>query len=165
MTSLAIDSAQPTDVDAIAAILNHAIENTTAIWYDQPRTTEQVAAWIDERLRAGLPFLVARRDGAVVGYTTYGQFRPWPAYRQSVELTIMVDRAHQRRGIGRRLLERLLDEAQRAGVHAIIAGIEAGNQPSIELHRRLGFVEVGRLPEVGRKFDRWLTLVLMQRVL
>jgi phosphinothricin acetyltransferase len=165
MTSLEIDRALPADVDAIAAILNDAIENTTASWYDLPRTPEQVAAWIDDRTRSAHPFLVARRAGSVVGFSSYGPFRPWPGYRQTVELSIFVDRAHHRQGIGRKLVEALVDKARQAGVHVIVAGIEANNRASIELHRALGFVEVGRMPEVGRKFDRWLTLVFMQRTM
>ena len=165
MADLVIDRAQPADVAGITTILNEAITYTSAVWYDEPRTEADVSTWIEDRTRAGQPFLVARLDGQVVGFTSYGQFRPWPGYRHSVELSIFVDGGHRRQGIGRRLVEALLDEARRSKLHAIIAGVEAANEASLELHRQLGFVEVGRMPEVGRKFDRWLTLVLMQRML
>ena len=165
MADLVIDRAQPADVAGITTIFNEAITYTAAVWYDEPRTEADMSTWIADRTRAGQPFLVARLDGQVVGFTTYGQFRPWPGYRHSVELSIFVDGGHRRRGIGRQLVTTLLNEARQAGVHVIIAGIEADNEASLELHRRLGFVEVGRMPEVGKKFNRWLTLVLMQRML
>lgn len=165
MPKLIIDRAQPADLERIAAILNDAIANTAAVWFDAPRTLPEVAAWLDERSKQGQPFLVARQGKDVVGFTTYGQFRPWPGYRHSVELSIFVDAAHRRRGIGRNLIEALVLAAKTAGMHAIVAGVEATNEASLQLHQQLGFVEVGRLPEVGRKFDRWLTLVFLQRLL
>lgn len=165
MADLIIDRAQPSDVPAITLIHNEAITYTVASWFDEPRSEAEVARWIDDRVRAGHPFLVARLDGQTVGFTSYGQFRPYPGYRHTAELSIFVDAAYRRQGVGRRLIEALVEHARQAGMHSIVAGIEASNEPSLELHRRLGFVEVGRLPEVGRKFQRWLTLVFMQKML
>ena len=81
-----------------------------------------------------------------------------------MEDTIHVDGAHHRRGVGRALLGALIDEAPRRDVHVIVAGLDSANLASIELHRSMRFTEVARMPEVGRKFDRWLDLVLMQRI-
>ena len=160
-----IVDAQPADVSGIAAILNDAIRHTTSVWYDEPKTVPELQDWFAAKQRDGLPVLVARAGDAVAGYATYGPFRPWPGYRATVEHSVYVAAGHRRAGLGRRLLQSLIERAGAAGLHAMIGGIEAGNDASLRLHATLGFFEVGRLPEVGRKFDRWLTLVFMQRLL
>lgn len=106
--------------------------------------------------------------GNVVGVATYGDFRDSvqrEGYRFTVEHTIHVDEHTRGLGVGRALMEALVDRARAAGLHAMIGAIDGENQESLAFHERLGFVEVGRLPEVGRKFDRWLDLVLVQRTL
>jgi len=109
---------------------------------------------------------VAVRDGAVAGYAYAGPYRARPAYRWSVEDSIYIDPAAQRRGIGRALLDRLIAEAQARGFRQMIAVIgDAAQTPSIELHRAAGFRLVGTLESVGFKFGRWLDSVLMQRAL
>ena len=111
--------------------------------------------------------LVAELDGEVAGYTTWGSFRGgdrFPGYRHTVELTIHVDGRWHRQGVGRALLTALIERARALDVHALVAGIDADNGASIDLHRAMGFVEVGRMPEVGRKHGRWLDLVLVQRM-
>ena len=118
--------------------------------------------------RAGSPVFVAEVDDEVVGYTCSGAFRGgprFPGYDQTVELTIHVRSDHHGQGIGRALMDRLVDEARARAIHVIVAGIDADNHESIAFHTRLGFVEVARMPETGRKFDRWLDLVFMQRIL
>jgi phosphinothricin acetyltransferase len=160
-----IRDATADDQPSILAITNHFIASGTAVWTDRPLTPEQRSAWLAERQQRGLPILVADDDGDVVGFASYGPFRPWDGYRHTVELSVYVAPGCERRGIGRRLVTSLLERAADSGVHVIVAGIEAGNTASLGLHSSLGFVEVGRMPEVGRKFDRWLDLVLMQRIL
>jgi L-amino acid N-acyltransferase YncA len=179
MSLVSLRSASSADVSAIASILNHAIANTTAVWYQQAKTEAEIAAWLDEKYRNELPVLVATAvDGdsamspgvddigssEVIAYATYGPFRPWPGYRKTVEHSIYVAPQARRQGIGQKL-QALIEHASQAGYHAMIGGIEAENHGSLALHRRLGFDEVGRLPEVGRKFDRWLTLVFVQKML
>jgi phosphinothricin acetyltransferase len=138
---------------------------TTAVWYDLAKTDADMLDWFAKKRTLDHPVLVARIGKQVVGYATYGPFRAFPGYRHTVEHSVYVDQAYHRQGVGRLLLTRLIDEASDAGLHVMVGGIEAGNEASLALHRLLGFHEVGRLPEVGRKFDRWLTLVFVQLIL
>lgn len=160
-----IRPAETTDAAAILAIQNHEIATGVALWNETPQTLEGVLAWRSERLEAGFPVLAAEQDGALVGYGSYGVFRPHEAYRRTVEHSVYVASQAQGRGIGRALLDALEARARAAGVHVMIGGVEAGNAPSIALHRAAGFVETARMPEVGVKFGRRLTLVLLQKTL
>ena len=101
----------------------------------------------------------------MAGFASLSPYRDRPAYRTTVEDSVYVDRRHQGRGIGRRLLGELLDRATESGFHAVMARIVGGHEASIALHRSLGFEVVGTEREVGRKFNRWLDVVLMQRLL
>jgi L-amino acid N-acyltransferase YncA len=115
-----------------------------------------------------LPVLVAEVDGAVVGFTAYEYFRgegKWPGYRLTMELSIHVAESHWGRGVGRSLIDALVERARAAGIHVLVAAIDGANEASIRFHERLGFEVVGRMPQTGTKFGRWLDLVLMQRIL
>jgi L-amino acid N-acyltransferase len=159
-----IRHATEADLPAILAIYNDAVENTTAIWNETPVDLDDRRAWLTTRTESGFPVLVAERDGETIGYASYGPFRAFEGFRHTAELSVYVNKAAHGGGIGRLLLTGLIEEARQRGVHVLIAGIEAGNTPSIRLHASLGFTETGRLPEVGRKFGRWLDLVFMQRI-
>lgn len=165
MSDVIIRPADREDLSAILAIYNDAVVNTTAIWNDDPVDLAERERWFQQRTDGGYPVLVADLGGSVAGYASYGPFRPFAGYRHSAELSIYVERNCRGRGIGRHLLAALVAEAERRGIHALIAGIEAENTASIALHRGFGFMEVARMPEVGQKFGRWLDLVLMQRLL
>jgi L-amino acid N-acyltransferase len=160
-----IRAATEADLPAILAITNDAILNTTSSWNHYPTTLEARRQWLVDRQAAGLPVLVGVAEGAVAGYGSYGSFRSWDGYRLTVEHSIYVDATFRRRGIGRRLLTALIDHATEADMHVMMGVISADNTISIALHEEFGFEIVGRLPEVGRKFDRWLDLVLMQKML
>lgn len=153
------------DADAIAAIYNDAVANTTAIWNEIPVDAANRAAWIAARQAAGFPVLVAVADGDVLGYASYGDFRAFDGYRATVEHSVYVTAAARGTGLGRALLARLIERARGQGKHAMVAAIEAGNAPSIRLHQALGFASVGLMPQVGQKFGRWLDLALMQLTL
>lgn len=163
--SATLRDAVAADAAAILAIYNHAVRATTAIWNSIESDLAGREAWLAERATAGFPVLVAEIDGMVAGYASYGHFRAWPGYRFTVEHSVYVADGAQGRGVGRALLEALIARARDAGKHAMIAGVEAGNTASIALHSSLGFREVGRLPQVGAKFDRWLDLVFLQLTL
>ncbi len=165
MNNILIDDAVTGDLPAIAAILNEAIENTTAVWYDEPRTPDWMGAWFELKRAKGWPVLVARSEGRVVGYASYGEFRPHAGYRDTLEHSVYVDGSVRGAGIGRLLLTALIERARANGVHVLVGGIAAENAASIALHGALGFEEVARMPEVGQKFGRWLTLIFMQKVL
>jgi phosphinothricin acetyltransferase len=160
-----IRNATEADLPAILAITNDAILNTTSSWNVDPTTLGARRQWLADRQAANLPVLVSVIEGAVAGFGSYGSFRAWDGYRLTVEHSIYVDATFRRRGVGRRLLAALIDHARDAGMHVMMGVISADNEVSITLHEQFGFATVGRLPEVGRKFDRWLDLVLMQKML
>lgn len=157
-----IRDATEADLPAILEIYNDAVIHSTAIWNEITVDLGNRKAWLAARRAKGFPVLAAERDGAVLGYASYGDWRAFDGYRHTVEHSVYVDKEARGGGIGRALMEALLARAKEAGVHAMIAAIEADNAPSIALHERLGFFHTGRYREVGTKFGRWLDLVTMQ---
>ena len=160
-----IRDASEADACGILRIYNDAVANATAIWNDQLSSLEARVAWLLERRQSGYPVLVAAEGDEVLGYASFGAFRPWDGYRHTVEHSVYVDGAARRRGVGHALMGELISRARALRKHVMIAGIEATNAPSLALHARLGFAKVGHLRSVGRKFDRWLDLVFMQLML
>ncbi|MET8650365.1 GNAT family N-acetyltransferase [Nocardia aurea] len=161
-----IRDARHADLPAILAIHNANIATSTAIWDIDQVGIEERENWFRDRGAAGMPVLVAEVDGDVAGYASYGQWRPKVGYRFSVENSVYIDERFHRRGLATALLTELISRASSSGrVHAMIAAIESSNEASVVLHERFGFVIVGRLPEVGYKFDRWMDLTLMQLTL
>jgi L-amino acid N-acyltransferase len=166
MSATRVDCTPERHAGAMLAIFNEAIEHSTALWDYRPRPPEAMVAWFDAKRAAGHPVIgFESAAGELLAFGSWGPFRAWPAYKYSVEHSVYVHRDHRGRGLGRLLLQTLLGEAQRRGVHVMVGGIEAGNRASIALHAALGFVHAGTVREVGFKFGRWLDLVLMQRVL
>jgi phosphinothricin acetyltransferase len=157
-----IDDATEADVPEIVAIYNDVIATSTAVFSDRPVTVQDRLEWLRSRRAAGQPVLVARRHGAVVGFASYGGFRSWPGYASSVEHSVHVAASERRRGIGRALVQEIVARARDAGKHVVVAGIDAENEASLRLHEQLGFERVGHMPEVARKFERWVDLVLME---
>jgi L-amino acid N-acyltransferase YncA len=160
-----IDAVATTDFLEVLAIYNEVIRNSTAVYTEQEYDEARGRAWFDAKCAGGNPFLVARDESGVIGFASYGEFRVWPCYRHTVEHSVHVRADRRGRGVGRTLIEELMRCAQLAGKHVMIAGIDAQNTVSIELHKRLGFYSVGRLHEVGFKFDRWLDLEFLQCIL
>jgi L-amino acid N-acyltransferase len=160
-----IREASKTDAPGILRIYNDAVAHTTAIWNDQLSSLESRVAWLKERQQTGHPVLVAADGQHILGYASFGAFRPWDGYRHTVEHSVYVDGASRRSGVGRALMDRLILGARGMNKHVMIAGIESTNEPSLRLHAQLGFVQAGHLRAVGRKFDRWLDLVFMQLLL
>lgn len=154
-------AATAADVPAVTAIYNSAVEHTTASYDLEPVSLTDRLAWFEHKVQAGWPVLVAEEDGEVVGWGSFGPFREKAGYRHTVEHSVYV-RADQRGGgIGSALLETLVAEARSRALHVMIGGVDADNAASIAFHERHGFRVVGRLPQVGRKFDRWLDLVYL----
>lgn len=160
-----VRAADEHDLPAILAIYNDAIANTTAIFHYQPHTLEMRREWFDQKRIAGQPIFVAIIGGDVVGFATYGPFRPWPAYKYTIEHSVYTAANARRRGVARGLVRAVLDHAQQCEYHAVIAGIVADNDASLRLHESLGFVEVAHFREVGFKFGRWLDLKFLQLIL
>ena len=152
------------DLPAILAIYNHVIANTTAVYTETPAPLSDREAWFKARRAGNFPVLVAD-DGGVIGFASFGDFRPWPGYARSVEHSVHVREDARGRGVGSALVGRLIEEARARHKHVMVGGIDAANEASIALHRKLGFVEAGTLREVAQKFGRWLDLLFMQRML
>lgn len=150
------------DCAEIAAIYNHAVVNTAAIWNDQTVDVDNRIAWFEARALLGYPVLVSEENGVVTGYASFGDWRAFDGFRHTVEHSVYVHPEHQGKGLGLALMERLIEEARRIGKHVMVAGIEAQNHGSIHLHSKLGFTITGQMPQVGTKFGRWLDLTFMQ---
>ena len=156
------------DIDAITTIQNATIETTTGEWRDEPHPVAERAEWLAAQADANLPVLVAVDTGAVIGFASYGPFRDnskWPGYRFTVEHSVHVAESAWGAGVGRRLMDELIVRAFSAGVHAMIGAIDSSNDGSVRFHERIGFVEQGRLKEIGWKHGQRLDLVLMVRLL
>ena len=150
----------------IVDIFNEAILNSTALYDYTPRPLESMTEWFRQKEAARYPVIgLEDDDGTLLGFASYGQFRVRPAYKYTVEHSIYTAPEARRRGVASGLIAALTERARELGKHMIIGGIASENEASLALHRKLGFSETGRLPEVGFKFGRWLDLVLMQRFL
>lgn len=151
--------AQTTAIPAILEIYNDAVLNTTASWDYEPATLEQ-------HQRQGLPVLVAQTgDGQIVGWGSLSKFREKIGYQYTVEHSVYVGAEWRGQGIGRLIVQALINEACRLGKHVIIGGIEQSNEASLRLHQALGFEQVAHFREVGYKFDCWLDIVFVQKFL
>jgi L-amino acid N-acyltransferase YncA len=157
-----IDEAQAEDLPAITAILNHAALHTTASWHEYPKSETEMADWFAARKR-DYAILAARDGSGLLGYASYGPFRSPSGYRLSAEHSVYVREEARGRGIGKALLAATIERAPAQGLHILVGGIDGDNELSIAMHKKMGFEESGRMPEVGRKFDRWLTLVFLQK--
>jgi phosphinothricin acetyltransferase len=166
MSAVSIRPATPADIPAITRIYAYAVKHGTASFELDPPDEAEMARRQRALLESGYPYIVAEIDGTLAGYAYAGPYRPRPAYRFSVEDSIYVDRHAQRRGVGRVLLEHLIEECEHRGFRQMIAVIgDSAQTASIELHRALGFRMIGAVENVGYKFGRWLDSVNMQRAL
>ena len=153
------------DLPAMLDIYNDIIANTTAVWHYEPHTLQMRTEWFEQRQQQGFPIFVAEEAGKVLGFSTFGSFRPWPGYSKTVENSVYVAADSRGKGVAKLLLPPLIEAARQLGIHAIVAGIDAENEISIALHKKFGFVEVAHFKEVGWKFGRWLDLKFLELVL
>jgi L-amino acid N-acyltransferase len=161
-----VRDAEDVDLPQIVEIVNAFLSTTTTEWTETPYTLADRRAWLAKHRQAAEPVIVADVDGEIAGFACYGDFRDslkWPGYRFVVEHTVHVREKHWHAGIGRTLIEALCQRAAAAGKRVMVAAIDGENVGSIRFHERCGFVEVGRMPDIGLKFGRSLTLVLLQR--
>jgi L-amino acid N-acyltransferase YncA len=152
------------DAEAIRAIYNVEVTTSTVTFDLEPRSLEVQQQWLSQRSGAHA-VLVADDAGEVIGFASLSPYRDRPAYRTSVEDSVYIHRAHHGRGVGRALMTELVEVATSHGFHTMLARIVAGHEASIGLHRAVGFDVVGVEREVGRKFGKWLDVVVMQRLL
>lgn len=161
-----IRPSQDTDIPAITAIYTYHVLHGTGTFETTPPTEQDMAARRADVLSKALPYLVVETDAGVVGFAYCNSFKPRPAYRFSAEDSIYLAPAAAGKGLGRLLLEELMGQAERAGVRKLIAVIgDSANLGSVGVHKACGFNSVGVLANCGWKFDRWLDVVLMDRVI
>ncbi len=154
------------DIDGILTIYNEVIATSTAVYATEAVTLAERSAWLGARRARGFPVLVAVEDDAVIGFASFGDWRAgWDGFRHTVEHSVHVRADRRGQGIGGTLIAALCTRACDLGMHVMLGGIDAANAGSIRLHERLGFEQVAHFRQVGRKFDRWLDLVFMQRIL
>ncbi len=154
--------AEEADIAPLVALWNQIIRDTTITFTTIEKTPESLRALIGERRAAGREFFVARL-GDAVGFASYDQFRGGPGYAHAMEHTILLSPGLRGQGAGRALMDLLEDHARARGAHTLFAGVSGENQPGIAFHSRIGFDTAFRYPEAGRKFGRWLDLVLMMK--
>ena len=161
-----IRPSRPEDLAAITAIYGHAVRTGTGSFEIEPPDQAEMARRRDDVLAKGLPYLVAETQAGVLGYACATPFRPRPAYRFSVENSVYVHADARGQGLGSLLLAELIACCTDWGARQMLAVIgDSANAGSVALHRRAGFQPAGQFQNVGRKFDRWLDVVLMQRAL
>lgn len=150
----------------ILDIFNDAILHSTALYDYEPRTPQSMTAWFGIKEAHRFPVVgVEAEDGRLLGFASYGTFRAWPAYKYTVEHAVYVHRDHRGKGIGLRLMQRLIGEARARDCHVLVGGIDAANTASIALHEKLGFTHAGTVRQAGFKFGRWLDLAFYQLIL
>ena len=165
-SALTVRPIRDADVPAIATIYAHAVLHGTASFEVDPPDLAEMSRRMRAIVDGGFPYLVAEKDGRVLGYAYAGLYRTRPAYRNSIENSVYVGQDAHRLGVGRALLGELIEIATRAGFRQMIAVIgDSGNAGSIGLHRALGFTFSGTIHSVGYKHGRWLDSVIMQRAL
>ncbi|HEY4301810.1 MAG TPA: GNAT family N-acetyltransferase [Candidatus Didemnitutus sp.] len=163
---MTIISCDPSHAPAILAILNDAIVNSTALYDYHPRTPAMMQTWFEAKARGNFPVIGATDDaGILMGFSSYGTFRAWPAYKYSVEHSVYVDARFRGRGLGRRLIQEAIAAATRQQFHMMIGGIDASNATSVALHKALGFTHCASIKQAGFKFGRWLDLEFYQLIL
>ena len=151
------------DLAAITKIYNQAILRTTATFDTEPKSLEEQKLWFESH-GPKYPVLVAEEDGKIVGWASLSKWSDRCAYSDTAEISLYIDEKERGKGIGRKLLETIVLEGEKTGIHSIIARIAEGNQMSIHLHQSVGFEHIGIMKEVGRKFGRLLDVYLMQKI-
>jgi len=160
-----IRSAHTSDATEIASIFNFEVEHSAPIWVETSVSVEDRHRWIVARQSDGFPVLVAESNGLVLGFGSFGPFRPYEGFRQTVEHLIYVSAAARGKGIGRALLAALIELARGQHKKVIVGAIDSENEASLLLHRSMGFVETGRMPQIGEKWGKRRTMVLLQKEL
>ena len=162
--TIQIRRAELADLEAITAIYNEAIANTTATFDTEPKTADEQLKWFQEHDQRH-PILVAVLDGKVVGWASLSKWSDRCAYADTAETSFYVEAGHRGQGIGRQLKHAIIEEARRLRFHTLIARVAEGSDASIHLNDSFGFVHVGTLKEVGRKFGKLLDVHLLQKML
>jgi L-amino acid N-acyltransferase len=152
--------------EAILAIFNETILNSTALYDYKPRSIENMIHWFKVKQENQFPVVgLVDNQNNLLGFASYGTFRAWPAYKYSVEHSIYIHKDYRGKGLGRTLLEKLIMLATEQNYHVMVGGIDMTNLGSIALHEKLGFVHSGTIRQAGFKFGSWLDLGFFQLIL
>ncbi|MER8980367.1 N-acetyltransferase family protein [Mesorhizobium sp. M0870] len=164
MSNITIRPVTVADLDSVTAIYADAVTQGTASYELEPPSRAEMGVRFDSLMAGGFPYLVAEKDGTVLGYAYAGAFRPRPAYRFIVEASVYVAPEAKGQGVGLKLMQSLIEAVTTAGFRQIIAVIGDGrpDSASVRLHEKLGFRYSGRLEGSGYKHGRWLDTVFMQ---
>jgi phosphinothricin acetyltransferase len=165
MTTPFIRLATIADLPAINDIYNYYVHRSTCTYQLEPETLEGRQAWFDSHPPDRYPVTVAERDGEVIGWGALSKFRERAAYAPSVEASVYIRHDMHRRGLGRALLEDLIERARAIGFHTLVGGASADQTASLALQERLGFQKVAHFKEVGQKFGQRLDVIFMQLML
>ncbi len=165
MSDLIIRSYRPDDIPAVTVIYGHYVRETVITFETEAPDEAEMAGRFAAVAQKGHPLLIGEEDGAVVGYAYASTYRPRAAYRFTCEDSIYLAPGAVGRGIGSKMLKRLIEDSARAGLKQMLAVITAERENSIRLHEKHGFRMIGRYEALGYKFDRWLDIVHMQRAL
>ena len=165
MEEVIIEPATRKHLHGILEIYNDAILNTTAIYNYLVYTETDITKWFADKEENKHPVYVAIVNNKVAGFSSYGHFRTRPAYKYSVEHSVYVHPDFRQRGIAKLLLSKIIEAAKNNNIHALVAGIDADNTVSIELHKKFRFEIVGNIKQVGYKFGKWLDLTFMELLL
>ena len=161
-----IRTAEEKDMQQLLDIYNYEAEHGFATFDFTPKTMEERMVWFREHNVKNHPLIVAEEDGKAVGYASLSAYRPKEAYKETVELSIYVDKDYRRRGIAGKLAVAILDMARdREDIHTVVSVITGGNDASMKLHEQLGFVHCGTIREVGKKFGKILDIENYQIIL
>lgn len=163
-TSL-LREAEEKDLARIVEIYNESVRSSTATFDLSEESIESRRRWFEEHQSNDLPIFVIEKDSSVIGWCSFSYYHSRCAYRQTVEPSIYLDASYRKQGYGKQLMNRLMTAAAEKGYHAIVALVCSENEASIKLAQYFGFEIVGRLKEVGYKFDRWLDVSILQKVL
>jgi len=150
------------DLESVSAIYNEAILNTTSLYRTHPETLEERKQWFIENEKEHNPMFVYEEDGEVAGFATFKRFYPNEGYKYSMEHSVYVSSKHQGKGIGKKLLQTIIEEAKKRNVRTLVAVIDSENIASIKLHEQFGFHLAGRLKNIGYKFGKWLDIEYYQ---
>ncbi len=152
-----------TDVPAITGIYNEAILTTTATFDKEPKTTTSQRKWFKAHGPKN-PIVVAVEGGKVVGWASLSAYSDRCAYADTAEISVYVKESFRNRGLGKKLMQAVLDAGKKAGLHTVISRIASGNNVSIDLHHQFGFTDIGVMKEVGSKFGQLLDVYLLQKM-
>ncbi|MBU3160626.1 GNAT family N-acetyltransferase [Clostridium frigoris] len=157
-----IRDANLNDLHDILEIYNDAILHTTAIYDYKAHTIEERIQWYEKKIQEGYPIIVFEENSKVIGFATFGSFRPWPAFKYTIEHSIYVHEKYSNKGIGTTLLKEIIRICDEREFATMVAGIDGSNENSIKMHEKLGFKYSGTINKAGYKFEKWLNLVFYQ---